>query len=254
VSRLAPPQVDSAIRDYESRGADPSESFLTTEPALPAGICLGSKSEAKSSQISPNSTSFRRRQTSPADIERLASYHRKALNLSLEDAIDIIAVLKIKLRSISPDARLVVVEDNDESVERGVLAYAKFDPLEVGIRKTIYRNAQAGEPQARIIVAHELAHVILHSQLKISRQLAPFRFATGSSKEKKEIVAKLDAAFEIEADRFAAAFLVPIWKINCMNVAQICETFGVTERMAQYRLALVDTIRDQLLNQPRSDA
>ncbi len=115
---------------------------------------------------------------------------------------------------------------------------AAMDPQEklVILSAQAYEDLIDGVPRARFTVAHEIGHVVLHSQY------LRYRILDG------EDVLKLNrgyiAAFrdpECQANAFAAAFLMPTHHVDRMvregvGVSALVRTFGVSWESAEYRI------------------
>jgi IrrE N-terminal-like domain len=168
------------------------------------------------------------------EIEKLASNLRIALGVNFEEKIDIVSIVQFDLTELIPDYRFVILDDDDESVPSRVGAYALARPWEIGIRESIYQKAVCDLALARLIIAHELAHVILHTQPRID---CAGRFVDDFGRS--------EVTLELEADSFAAAFLIPAGKINCLSADQISVRFGVTRQFAERRLRHLSALRAQ---------
>ncbi len=164
------------------------------------------------------------------DFEKRASSFRRKLRI-YANRIDILRIIELNLPKLFPNFRFVIDDDIDNNVTQNVVAYTQFRPLEIHVSERIYQLAKEGEPRVKFLLAHELAHVVVHSQ---------------------DIAANLDRLeidIEIEANLFAAALLVPAWRIGCMSAAEISGKFGVTEAIAKWRLMHANAISTELLRQ-----
>lgn len=86
--------------------------------------------------------------------------------------------------------------DNDPAIAG---AYALYSPVDkvILVRESILRTARhADDPEANFTIAHELGHVILHTDPKYYRRKAPTHLPAGLCDP------------EVQADRFAMEFLV----------------------------------------------
>jgi hypothetical protein len=186
-------------------------------------------------------------QKSIVELEKEASSQRKKLGVHFEEKINIVGILERGLSKAISGFRFDVIEDDDCRIARGILAFTQFNPPKIGVRRTVYRNVMADDPQARFILVHELAHAVLHRGLMVGRELAYTILATRPDEVLKSHIDRFEDDLETEADRFAAAFLVPIWRINCMSAEQISQSFCVTKELAESRLVQVNAIRAELL-------
>ncbi|HUZ34526.1 MAG TPA: ImmA/IrrE family metallo-endopeptidase [Xanthobacteraceae bacterium] len=167
------------------------------------------------------------------ELERIASRIRRQFKVYLEPKVDILRVVELKFSTFYPDFRFVVIDDDDQVFAKNILAFTQFDPLQIGVREAIYRLAANDDPRARFVLAHEFGHLILHD-LDLGAKL----FAGARSDFEA-----LEIRFELEANIFAAAFLIPAWKTNCMSAEQISASFGVTRALAEWRLKQVGALR-----------
>lgn len=116
--------------------------------------------------------------------------------------------------------------DEDESME-GYEAYTSLDGKEIVLRESVYHGAYEGKARDRFTVAHELGHRFLHASpdMKLARGVAigqkikPYRSG------------------EAQANRFAAALLMPSQCISCDDSPyDLVKRFGVSMSAAKCRL------------------
>ncbi|HKY87030.1 MAG TPA: ImmA/IrrE family metallo-endopeptidase, partial [Pseudorhodoplanes sp.] len=96
-------------------------------------------------------------------------------------------------------------------------------------------RALHGEPLSRFMIAHEMAHLLLHTDSLRSKSLS---FDTG--RFSKERIRE-----EREASKFAAAFLMPIEVVRRIEDPQSLSHYcQVSLEAAQYRMTLIDQLRE----------
>jgi hypothetical protein len=125
-----------------------------------------------------------------------------------------------ELRKYFPKLRLKVVPDCDMPDYE-----ARANPKQwiIKIREGIYQGLLRGDVRARWTLAHELAHVFLHS-----RRLPRSR----PDKEVRGIF-----RYEREADAFASSLLMPYEQaLACGSATEIAKEFGVSLDAAKIRL------------------
>nr|WP_273546129.1 MULTISPECIES: ImmA/IrrE family metallo-endopeptidase [unclassified Xanthobacter] len=109
---------------------------------------------------------------------------------------------------------------------------ASFDPVTgiLAIRDDVFEAANHGMPRARFTVAHELGHVTLRHARK--------RFRGPLAHQKQEMVRTIRGD-EVQADKFAAAFLTPYHLANMsadITSQELAERFNVSVGCAEARL------------------
>lgn len=158
-------------------------------------------------------------------IAALAAKLRSELNLAPHKRFPIVPFLEFQLTDLWKDFRLVIESDDD--FEELVLATAKNEPPEITVRESVYQHAVNGSAVARVILAHELGHVILRHgsnphQIKSDEQ------------EGFSVV-------EWQADEFAAELLMPSQLTMQMTSDEIAGEFAVPLRSAELRLQTLKT-------------
>lgn len=118
------------------------------------------------------------------DIEELALNLRNAWNLGDSPVYDLIGILENKGIIISQ------FSSNDICSFNGIDAFSAWKD---GIPYIVYNSVQKSAVRTRFSILHELGHIIMHSAI------------SEEESKKKEIVDFAD----MQADRFAAAFLLP---------------------------------------------
>jgi hypothetical protein len=146
-------------------------------------------------------------------IASLAARLRHDLQLSIEEEFPIVDVLEFQIVQFCKDFRLVV--DSSVNFDQNVLAMARLAPPEIAVRESVYQHAAVGSEPARVILAHELGHLLL---------------AHGAASSAEHI------QLEWEADEFAAELLMPSAIASTMSEDRIARQFAVPLRTAKSRL------------------
>jgi Zn-dependent peptidase ImmA (M78 family) len=162
-----------------------------------------------------------------ASIEELAETWRLALGIA--ESTLWVPVVQI-VENIIPlilDGYAMVVEKPSrlDTVE----AYTEFSPPKIVVRENVYLSALARDGRARWTFAHELGHLMMHdTAVPVSRAPVEYR---------KMANLPAYASTEKQADKFAAAFLMPksvACGFNCpVALSAAC---GVSRQAAAIRL------------------
>ena len=111
-----------------------------------------------------------------------------------------------------------VVSDNEL---KGSYAETDLYFRKIIIKESVYFGDVQGNPRDRFTIAHELGHMVLHTQ------------GITLCRNNERINIYEDP--EWQANQFAAEFLVPLEKIHSMSISEIANTFQVSIEMATYR-------------------
>lgn len=133
------------------------------------------------------------------DVARRALKFRDYLGISDKLFVDIIDILEFRIKDFIPDFKLMVRRD----IELEKSAATSENPPRIFVRETIYDAACEGDYEAREILAHELAHLLLHHKIEGSKHHS----IDGYESERKGMNA-LNST-EAQADIYARHFLVP---------------------------------------------
>lgn len=168
------------------------------------------------------------------DIEAKAYAWRDALGVSTYCAApDMTAILEIELRKKLPIISILIKSDQTmDNIE----AYTEFDPPTITLRESVYTAAAKHDGRARMTLAHELGHLLLH------KSAAPLNRAPERYKNADKL--KPFASAEYQANVFGAAFLVPDW-IACDfdDPAALARHCCVSRKLATIRHSQV-TVRE----------
>lgn len=122
-----------------------------------------------------------------------------------------------------------------EEINFEICTHAEMDGAEgltcprgkfIRIREDVYEEACTGGARARFTFAHELGHLLLHTDAEqpLARALSTERLKPFRSAEK-------------QANRFASTLLMPTRHISMFDsVEELMERFGVSRPAASYRL------------------
>lgn len=161
-----------------------------------------------------------------SSIVELASVWREALGIERTvHFVDILQILEITLPQVFPPFSLVIEADSGDDIE----GYTEFDPPTIVIRESVYLAASRREGRARWTMAHELGHLMLHDSA------VPMARAPAAYQRMKNLPAY--ASTEKQAEKFAAAFLMPDWVVRRYNTAaSLSQACGVSFRAASIQL------------------
>jgi IrrE N-terminal-like domain len=109
-------------------------------------------------------------------------------------------------------------------------AYVRYKPLTLHIDHEIWKLADLGDPKARLILAHEIGHIVLHDHRAQ---------AFSNDPSVKVNFARNEESAEWQANTFAAHFLLPtdiVVALDCLDRLIGC---GVPVELAKERLTTV---------------
>lgn len=165
--------------------------------------------------------------TNRAAVERTAYAWRDALGVA-EDCLqpDMIDLLEIQLPQLLPMVSFVVEPDNDLD---GVEAYTDFEPPQIVVRESVYRDGILHRHRARFTLAHEFGHLTQHRHAQHLHR-APAEHLRGGR-------LRPFASAEWQANTFASAFLMPSWLIEQFeNATDASRALNVSIQAAGHRL------------------
>lgn len=124
----------------------------------------------------------------------------------------------------------------EENLEEGLSGYLKQLDNNSATYEIVV-NACHSSKRKRFTIAHELGHFFMHKHL-ISRSAQPAFRAEAGTKKKNDLIKPYH---EVEANRFAAAILLPEKLVRekfdeGMNINEIAEFFDVSATATGYRL------------------
>lgn len=147
---------------------------------------------------------------------------RKELCLDQTEYFPIMRILENVLPLIYPEFHIEAVEDKDLP---GRMAETTPEQWVITVRQSVYTAACNGDAWARMIMAHELGHLLFHDS-----QNTAFAYVEKGSRLPPDIDP------ERQADIFAAELLIPYHLLKNKNVFQIQKHFGVSRSAAEAQL------------------
>jgi Zn-dependent peptidase ImmA (M78 family) len=132
-----------------------------------------------------------------SDIEERAENFRLMLGLSPDERFNIVDILSSKVSQVVDAFRLEIAAAD---VPQDVEAFTAFNPPRIVVRQDVHDLARADNPRYRLTLAHELGHLVLHSDGIFPRSEMP-------DQRQKSIPAK--ESTEGQAFRFGACLLMP---------------------------------------------
>ena len=148
------------------------------------------------------SDDFRVPPLSDSQIREIASRVRESYGLPRTRPVNVIRCLETEwVLALSGRKRLqyILCDDNELPESDGRTEVSEF--VRVSLRRSVHNLAKFGDGRARMTLAHELAHAVLHSGLTLHRRVA----ASGATVLSK---VRPSESAEHQAKVFAAAFLI----------------------------------------------
>ena len=134
---------------------------------------------------------------------------------------DITSFLELQLQSHDPEFALIVSTRREMGND---LARAYIADRTIEVRSDVYDHAHDGQPFARFTLAHELGHLVLHSDIRLARRDAPY--AVDRFRDP-----------EWQADCFAGELLMPLFIYQEMkNPEDAANAFGVSSSAVKAQL------------------
>jgi Zn-dependent peptidase ImmA (M78 family) len=166
------------------------------------------------------------------DIEEKARKFRKSIGLDEVLRFPVIDVLEKILHEELKLVEMRVVDDQDMGSAEG---YTDPAGRYIELSQCVYESACLEKNRARWTVAHELGHWMLHTCVPLAR-VSPDRRNTIRVFENPET----------QAHQFAAALLMPIYRISSSETAcRISQVFGVSLEAAEKRLSYLRRNREK---------
>ncbi|MEQ8309156.1 MAG: ImmA/IrrE family metallo-endopeptidase [Sphingopyxis sp.] len=170
-------------------------------------------------------------------IADLANAVRRELGMEAGERIAMQPVIEFALEDMIDGAYFRVVDDHKLA---GAEAKTDWHQPVITFSASTYAKLKRGDPRSRMTAAHELGHLLMHTQRPV------YYYRTKSR--------NVEFDPEWQADEFAAALLMPERAFRSMKtVKQAMKGFGVS-RCAAMRRARLLRIRirdDKLLPSPR---
>ncbi|TAZ83336.1 ImmA/IrrE family metallo-endopeptidase [Rhizobium ruizarguesonis] len=129
----------------------------------------------------------------------VAMKYRNEFDMQHVELVDIVNIIEFKLVERFPDFRLVIARDSEMTED------ALAEPVKgrITVRKSVYLAACDGDAEARLVLAHELGHFLLHREKDVPMHKDP----CGSVQNIRGMAAT--ESVEDQADMFARHFLAP---------------------------------------------
>ncbi|RTM01797.1 MAG: ImmA/IrrE family metallo-endopeptidase [Hyphomicrobiales bacterium] len=141
------------------------------------------------------------RALSPAALARIAEAVRAKFGVADKIWVDIVDIVELELPKIINGYRFVVKPDKEMTTP----AYTKFNPITIYVSETVYIAACEGDNRSRMTLAHELGHVLLHSNFDETK----FDMHRRKQSNRRIPQAVGPNSSEYQATRFAAFLLAP---------------------------------------------
>ncbi len=149
-------------------------------------------------------------------IKNIVKNFKENYGISLNGEVDVIQCLDKLL--VEDFLEYEIVPDTEL---KGSYAETDLYFRKILIKENVYLGAVQRNSRDRFTLAHELGHMVLHTQ------------GITLCRNNEKINTYEDP--EWQANQFAAEFLVPLEKIYNMNISEIANTFQVSIEMATYR-------------------
>lgn len=128
-----------------------------------------------------------------------AMKYRREFDLQHVELVDIVNILEFKLVVRYPNFKLAI--ERDSAMKEDAVAEPHKDKITV--RESVYVAACGGNAEARLVLAHELGHFLLHRE----KDVAMHKDAGGAVQPIRSM--KATESIEEQADMFARHFLAP---------------------------------------------
>jgi len=172
---------------------------------------------------------------SAKDIEQKTLAWRDAFDVSNAWAPDVIDLFERKLPILFPTFALVVRPDNEMIAIGDAEAYTEFNPPLIAVRESVYVLASRQNGRARMTLAHEFGHLVLHPGA------AKLRIEGGNQPDKR--LRAFESA-EWQARKFAAYFLLPTHIVREFSSPRLlAEACHVSLQAAEIRFSEVGHMR-----------
>jgi len=150
---------------------------------------------------------------------------RNALRIA-NPKFPILQVVELMLPKVMPECSFEVKEADEMGDNHGL---THPESNEMWIRSDVYEGALQGNGRDRFTIAHELGHLLLHSQPGMPRKMKP------ASSMKPYVNS------EWQANSFAGALLIPTtFAVASRNPYEISEVCGVSVDAANVQLRVLN--------------
>jgi IrrE N-terminal-like domain len=166
---------------------------------------------------------------SASGIEAAAVQLRNILHIDGSSRVQMVQLVENVLPEVLPDYVFCVMPDEDMPGMDGITAIGSFT---ICLAEHTYVDLCKGKPEARFVAAHELGHLVLHSQ----QQPALARRSLNDD--------RVDP--EWQADRFADVWLMPRAGVaKCKSANEVAARFTVPIEAAERRFAEILPLKFQ---------
>lgn len=175
------------------------------------------------------------------DRESIASIAMDCWKLATKQgkSFNICEFLRNTLANRFRDGIVVVLHSFVDLPEK---AYVSFNPTALHIVDAIWADANIGREYARHIVAHEIGHLVLHSNQYVAIQQQELAYSQGQLDPYRYI--QREDSCECQANDFADLFLVPDHiAIDARSAETLALTSLVTDDLAARRISEAKSAR-----------
>lgn len=168
--------------------------------------------------------------TREAEIDELASDFRRA-QCDDRELFDPVRFVELELPKIVPGFEFLPVGPEYLGNAETVRARADFKNGKVlYVAEEVYYKAQEGDAQERFTLAHEAGHVVLHNRTGLTFA----RNVMGTNEYVQEQRVRARKTYEIEANLFAGAVLLPVTALDpTLMTGELARTYGVSQLAAE---------------------
>ncbi|QND65032.1 hypothetical protein HB777_14815 [Mesorhizobium loti] len=179
------------------------------------------------------------------EADQLAS-RWKYVNKGSVESVDILDLIEFKLELFAPGFSLAIISSNDmmkilgASSDKDIsLAFTSLSEKIIYVTENLYEDAYNGDGWARILLAHELGHAVLHSDY--SNRTAHFNFKyTNIAHSIDELRIRGIPLYrdpERQADIFATCLMAPDYLIEgCSSALVLSKKAKIDMSSASTRL------------------
>lgn len=160
--------------------------------------------------------------------------YRKSRDLSWQVLIDNnIICLPVKISGICENLgiRIISYEKGDKIIKTVGLEKICSQNDGVTFNRAIFYNQKCSIARQRFTIAHELGHILMHTDSKYNREPS-----------------KDDLFIEREANVFASRILAPacvLWGIGVKTAEEICETCNISIVAAKFRMQRLNALYEK---------
>lgn len=179
------------------------------------------------------------------EAERLIS-RWNYINKGSVEHIDILDLIEFKIDIFAPGFSLAILTSDDmmkvleaSSDKEISIAFTDLNEKIIYITEKLYEDAYNGDGWARILLAHELGHAVLHSDYSNRTPHFSFKYKSSvqSVDELKIRGIPLYRDTERQADIFAACLMAPDYLVECcVSVADLSKRAKIDIFSAGVRL------------------